>query len=572
MPAFTIPTFYTAKDSMSSVIRGIASASRQLGTDMGVAGARAERAFSRMRSSALSAYEKLNIFPKLNSAMGALGLTVGLSSVALGIKKVVGEASKVEDATVSFRTLLGSADEATKLVQKLYKMGAQTPFEFADLQKAANMMLGFGAATKDNVLPLLNMLGDASQGNAQKLDGITLAFSQISAQGKAHMQDMYQIVNAGVPIFKLLAAQMHTTVAKVQDDVSAGKITADLVTKALQAATSKGGMYYKGMESASQTFSGKLSTLKDNVNQSFAAIGSAVLPVAKEIIDKLSEVAARVQAWAGAHKELIGQKVKQWVQGIGKAVVWVVEHFDKIVTLTRLYIETLVALRIAAIGIAAVTLATQLLNGGWIALNATMRANIMVLVITAIIVVIMEIIRHTRGWGEQWDAIVKWMKAVWYAWVGALKLTWLGLKHGFLNMVESFVTAWYWFQNKIGRLNDDDYRNKMAQIESEKNARISAIRETAAELMKNTATAMLGPELKLKWGDVDESIAPNPKSFAPINPKRQVQEQMMQLPGLGKQSLDVTVKAAPGTEAAVTGSSQGLKPKVKSTLPTREGY
>lgn len=254
---------------------------------------------------------------KFGVQAGLLAIAGALITIAIGVKRAffgfITEASKVENATAEFKTLTGSMEKAVDTVEKLRKTASTTPFEFGDLASVTKLLLGFEAATLNNVIPTLRMLGDTAQGSGDKFQGIALAFSQIVAGGKANMQDINQLINNNIPIFSALKKVTGASIAEIRDMVSAGKITSSVIIKAFKQMTSEGGKFFKGMEEASKTLTGKFSTLKDNVKITAATIGAALLPELKKGTDFLTNLAVRANAWAQANQELIKQKFGKFV-------------------------------------------------------------------------------------------------------------------------------------------------------------------------------------------------------------------------------------------------------------------
>lgn len=86
------------------------------------------------------------------------------------------------------------------------------------------------------------------------------------------------------------------SMTELYDRVSKGEVAVSEITEAMEQATSAGGQFYKGMEKASQTTQGLISTLKDNaqalVGEVFQPISESlteeVLPGAIEAIDTLT--------------------------------------------------------------------------------------------------------------------------------------------------------------------------------------------------------------------------------------------------------------------------------------------
>lgn len=91
----------------------------------------------------------------------------------------------------------------------------------------------------------------------------------------------------------------------------------------------------------------------------------------------------------------------------------------------------------SAIGIATVA--------SW-GLNASLLANPIVLIISAIIGLIVWLVRMANkleGWGKLWDAIVFNMKSNWNVVTSYLKLKWLEFKDVFLMGIDGIQYAWY---------------------------------------------------------------------------------------------------------------------------------
>ena len=225
----------------------------------------------------------------LLTIMGGVAAAVGGAAIA-GVKYN----AQMEQYITSFGTMLGSADKASALVANLKKFAADTPFEFTDLAKGSQTLLSFGVSASD-LMPTLKMLGDVSQGNTDKFNALSLAFGQVSSAGKMQGQDLLQFINAGFNPLQVMAQKTGKSMSDLRDEMAAGKISAQDVADAFKTATSAGGMFYNAMESQSKTFSGQLSTLKDNASQFLgeltagleSSLKDAALPMVNGWMDQL---------------------------------------------------------------------------------------------------------------------------------------------------------------------------------------------------------------------------------------------------------------------------------------------
>lgn len=172
---------------------------------------------------------------------------------------------EMENYLADFTVMLGSTEKAVSHVEKLKTMAAKTPFEMTDLAQADKILLAFGSDAEE-VQGQLQMLGDISLGNSEKLNTIATAFGRIQSNGRASMEELNMMIDAGFNPLNIIAEKTGETMAEVRDRVSKGAVSFEEIAAAMQVATSEGGQFYKGMEVASKTASGQISTLKDNVN------------------------------------------------------------------------------------------------------------------------------------------------------------------------------------------------------------------------------------------------------------------------------------------------------------------
>jgi tape measure domain-containing protein len=200
----------------------------------------------------------------INSSLSKIGIGAGIAAV-VGIGKAIYDiTAAAEQSRISFEVMLGDVGKAGKMINEIRDFAAKTPFETADLEKAATTMLGYGISAKD-IMPNIRMLGDVARGDAEKFDRLTYAFSQIHATGRLMGQDLMQLVNAGFNPLKIISEETGISMGELKQKMSDGAISSELVSKAFKVATQEGGLFYGMMEKQSQTLQGKFSTLKDTV-------------------------------------------------------------------------------------------------------------------------------------------------------------------------------------------------------------------------------------------------------------------------------------------------------------------
>lgn len=244
----------------------------------------------------------------------------GVSTAFAGLAKMgIAYNSQMENFQTNFTVLLGDEAAALDYVAQMREKAAKTPFGMEDLANASQTMLAFGISAEDS-MKYIDMLGDISLGNKDKLGALSLAFSQVSAAGKLTGQDLLQMINAGFNPLQTISEKTGASIADLKDVMAGGKgskefqklvkdaqkevallgdnasesskmlaqigeegmISADMVGQAMEIETSEGGRFYQGMLKASKTMSGIISTLKDDA---MALIGNVFAPLTATIAE-----------------------------------------------------------------------------------------------------------------------------------------------------------------------------------------------------------------------------------------------------------------------------------------------
>ncbi len=219
----------------------------------------------------------------LSRMMSFKGLIAGFGGAA-GVGGLVKMAADVETLGVQFRVLTGSAETAAALMSDIRTFAAETPFESGEIAEAARSLVAFGTPAEQAV-GTLRMLGDVAAGVGMPLGELAEIYGKAQVQGRLFGEDINQLTGRGIPVISALASTMGVAESEVKKLVEAGKVGFPQLQTAFQSMTADGGQFNGLMEQLSGTTAGKFSTFVDNVKQLGVTIGTALLPIANELLD-----------------------------------------------------------------------------------------------------------------------------------------------------------------------------------------------------------------------------------------------------------------------------------------------
>lgn len=237
-----------------------------------------------------------------SKVLGAAGVVGVLGSVFKGINL----AAEAEANAVAFGVMFKSMDKGKQLVQDLQQFAAATPLNTADLQTAAKTLLQFGVAG-DDLLPIMQQLGDVTGGDAQKFNHMALAFGQMSASGRLMGQDLLQMISGGFNPLQEISRTSGKSMAVLKQQMEKGAISVQMVRDAFKSATGPGGQFFEFMKSSSKGLKGLFSTMQDD-------IGGALRQIGEDVVDVFHLKDAMMAVSAGA------QALTQFLKGISPTV------------------------------------------------------------------------------------------------------------------------------------------------------------------------------------------------------------------------------------------------------------
>jgi hypothetical protein len=228
------------------------------------------------------------------------------------IKESSKEAATLESLGVQFETLLGGATAAKKRMEEIVKFAASTPFQIEGLAEASAMlqgMTGGALATGDG----LRLVGDAAAAVNKPLEVVGMNIGKLF-QGLTEGGEVAEATN------QLMQYGLVTGKAKIalQDFVKAAKAGDRKFlssAKAVEVLSQMFGQTEGAMGRLSETTSGKISIMRDNIDQLQAKFGQGFNDGLKSALDASNEWLPQISEKFTNAGEMLGGAISKAVEG-----------------------------------------------------------------------------------------------------------------------------------------------------------------------------------------------------------------------------------------------------------------
>ena len=169
----------------------------------------------------------------------------------------------MEQSAVSFKYLIGSAEDANGFLTALQDFAISSPLDMQGATKSARMLMTMGVEA-ENTVGVLRVLTDAAVVAGGDIEDsiyrISLALGQMLQSGTVKAQEIRQLVNANIPIFEILQEELGLTAQQVANIGKEGINSAAAVNAILRGLQKRFQGASKDMQ---KTLTGALSASKD---------------------------------------------------------------------------------------------------------------------------------------------------------------------------------------------------------------------------------------------------------------------------------------------------------------------
>lgn len=228
----------------------------------------------------------------------------------------------MEQSSVSFKYLIGSAEEANGFLTALQDFAVSSPLDMQGATKSARMLMTMGVEA-ENTIGVLRVLTDAAVvagGDMEEsIYRISLALGQMLQSGTVKAQEIRQLVNANIPIFEILQEELGLTAKQVANIGKEGINSATAVNAILRGLQKRFQGASKDMQ---KTLTGALSACKDSfyilyniaMQSPFNAIREKVVTLS-EALQYLAQV-ARNFGMGGVFEAIVPEWLQPYIRNV----------------------------------------------------------------------------------------------------------------------------------------------------------------------------------------------------------------------------------------------------------------
>lgn len=333
--------------------------------------------------------------------------------------------SEFELQRVSLRAITQDAEFADALFARIKTTATESPFATKDLVTYTKQLAAY-RIENEHLYDTMTMLADVSAGLGVSMDRLILAYGQVKAASVLRGTELRQFTEAGIPLVDELAKKFSqlrgevVSTGEVFDLISTRQVPFEMVSDIFKEMTAEGGRFYEMQKKQSETLYGVYENLKDNIQNSFDAIGRSqrglLMGIGKlatfgaKNFDILSSAVLPLVVGMGAYRLATTMALKG-TSGLAVSTNLLSKAEQRLATITattntqRKQAAVLMgrakkANDIYTISIIKASLATNVFTRAWYTLKAAIIANPFGAILTALVSVYSALSAYTNRLGD----------------------------------------------------------------------------------------------------------------------------------------------------------------------------
>lgn len=235
--------------------------------------------------------------------------------------------SGIEMLKTQMSVVYKSSSQGNLAFEQIANYATRSPFSVTQSTEMAVLLKQSGVYASE-LQQTLEMIGDVSSGNEEKMKRIANNYAQIQAIGHANMLDMRQFAYAGLPIYEEVAKTLKVSQSELRSMISDGKVSAEVMEETFKRMTGETGTFYKAVNKGAKTRQAREINLGDTKNLALAEVGDylwnsdyagglnkGILGIKEKFWNKIGSIGNSLNANAsgttGARNELFLNSLKE---------------------------------------------------------------------------------------------------------------------------------------------------------------------------------------------------------------------------------------------------------------------
>lgn len=237
----------------------------------------------------------------LGKAIG-LGAAVGLGTGAVRLfsDQFIQSAAAMESLKSQMAGVMGTAEEGKEALGWVQKFAEETPLTLNETADAFMLLKNSGIdPTNGSLRAIVDQAARVGRGHEQVM-GVSLALTQAWQKQKLQGEEIMQLNERLIPVWDILSAHTHKTVAELQDLSKQGKLGRPVIEGLIRAI---GKMNAGASEAASHTWIGITSTLSDRwMNVKNTIMDAGPFEWLKKRLERLNDFLGSLNTAAGSER------------------------------------------------------------------------------------------------------------------------------------------------------------------------------------------------------------------------------------------------------------------------------
>lgn len=274
---------------------------------------------------------------RLRGVLAGLAAFFSLDALVEGVKSILSTGNEFTIFEKQLESVYGTAAKGQAAFDWVKTFTKQTPLQLQDVMKSFITLKNFGIDPTNGSLQAIVDQNAKLGGETERLERITLALGQAFAKTKFQGEEMRQLVEAGVPVYKILGEVTGKTAGELQNLGAAGKLGTDVLRKFV----AQMGKDSLGAAAAQvETLGGQFTVLKDNVQQAEDTVAkSGLTDYLRDQLKALNDFFSRAVTDGSlkAYAQRTSDALVSIAKGLKSATLFAIDHAEAIGNVVKAY-------------------------------------------------------------------------------------------------------------------------------------------------------------------------------------------------------------------------------------------